>query len=101
MSPDIRQTNIVERQQTCVVQGTESQNRSVDGDEVALRILPPCAWWVFKRDQLAAATKAAAASQGPTGKEGIDAASVDVAASASIFSDAGMPEGTCCSFSTF
>ena len=90
-----------------VVQGLESQNRSVDGDEVALRILAPCAWWVFKRDQLAAATKAAATEQESTGRAGIDLASL--AASPSI-SDAGVGEPglsqsfstlrllTCCSF---
>lgn len=73
------------------MQGLESQNCSVDGDEVALRILPPCAWWVFKRDQLAAATKAAASGQEPTTKAGIDLQSL--AASPSTFSDAGLPEG--------
>ena len=67
------------------MQGSESQNRSVEGDEVALRILPPCAWWVFKREQLAAATKAAAAAgnQGPADMEGIDLASPEIAASPS------------------
>ena len=74
----------------CSVQGLESQNRSVDGDEVALRILPPCAWWVFKRDQLAAATKAAATEQEPTGRAGVDLQSL--AASPSTFSDAGVGE---------
>lgn len=74
------------------MQGQESQNCSVDGDEVALRILPPCAWWVFKRDQLAAATKAAATGQKPAAKAGIDLQSL--AASPSTFSAAGTPQGT-------
>ena len=94
----------------CSVQGLESQNRSVEGDEVALRILPPCAWWVFKRDQLAAATKAAASGQEPTGRAGIDLQSL--AASPSTLSNAGISEPgmsqsfstlrlmTCCSFAT-
>lgn len=58
---------------------------------MALRILPPCAWWVFKRDQLAAATKAAASGQEPAAKAGIDLQSL--AASPSTFSDAGTPQG--------
>lgn len=73
------------------MQGQESQNCSVDGDEVALRLLPPCAWWVFKRDQLAAATKAAASGQEPTSKAGIDPHCL--AASSSTFSAAGTPQG--------
>lgn len=58
---------------------------------MALRILPPCAWWVFKRDQLAAATKAAASGQEPAAKAGIDLQSL--AASPSTFTDAGTPQG--------
>lgn len=80
------------------MQGTESQNRSVDGDEVALRILPPCAWWVFKRDQLAAATKAAAEQQEATSRAGFGSASLEVAASPSPICDVGMAEGVSRSF---
>ena len=66
---------------------------------MALRILPPCAWWVFKRDQLAAATKATATELEPTGRAGIDLQSL--AASPSTFSDAGVGEpGVSQSFST-
>ncbi|KAL0046957.1 hypothetical protein WJX82_002966 [Trebouxia sp. C0006] len=55
------------------IRGLESQNRSVEGDEVALRILPPCGWWVFKREQLKAAQKAAA--KGPSREaQGVDLA---------------------------
>ena len=61
------------------MQGLESQNRSVEGDEVAFRILPPCAWWVFKREQLKAAQKAAA--NGSTD----DAEGIDLGAGADHF----------------
>ncbi|KAL3162257.1 hypothetical protein ABBQ32_009955 [Trebouxia sp. C0010 RCD-2024] len=74
------------------IKGTESQNRSVDGDEVALKILPPCAWWVFKRDQLAAATKAAAEQQKARSRAGSGSASLEVAASPSAISDGGITE---------
>ena len=74
-------------------QGSESQNRSVEGDEVALRILPPCAWWVFKRDQLAAATKAAAAGSTPSEHKGADLAIAVNAASPSPGADANLPGG--------
>lgn len=56
-----------------IAQGLQSQNRSVEGDEVAIRICPPCAWWTFKREQQMAQQKAAGkASQAA---DGIDPAS--------------------------
>ncbi len=74
------------------MQGLESQNRSVEGDEVALRILPPCGWWVFKREQLKAAQKAAA--KGPSREaQGIDLADTDNAAISEVATPAGTLPG--------
>lgn len=71
------------------IRGFESQNRSVEGDEVALRILPPCAWWVFKREQLKAAQKAAA--KGQSGEsQGIDLAGTDTAAISEVATPAAL-----------
>lgn len=70
------------------LQGLESQNRSVEGDEVALRILPPCAWWVFKREQLKAPQKAAASGR-PKNAEGVDLASTDTAGISKVATPAG------------
>ncbi len=70
------------------MQGLESQNRSVEGDEVALRILPPCGWWVFKREQLKAAQKAAA--KGPSREaQGVDLAGTPNAAISEVATPAG------------
>ncbi len=72
-----------------------SQNRSVEGDEVALRILPPCGWWVFKREQLKAAQKAAAKgpsreAQGPSREaQGVDLAGTPNAATSEVATPAG------------
>ncbi|KAL0033647.1 hypothetical protein WJX79_009647 [Trebouxia sp. C0005] len=71
------------------IRGLESQNRSVEGDEVALRILPPCGWWVFKREQLKAAKKAAA--KGPSREaQGVDLAGTDNAAISEVATPAGL-----------
>jgi len=70
------------------MQGLESQNRSVEGDEVALCILPPCGWWVFKREQLKAAQKAAAKGPSRTA-QGIDLAGTDNAAISEVATPAG------------
>ncbi|DBA78387.1 TPA: hypothetical protein ACH3X2_007892 [Trebouxia sp. C0005] len=71
------------------IRGLESQNRSVEGDEVALRILPPCGWWVFKREQLKAAQKAAA--KGPSREaQGVDLAGTDNAAISEVATPAGL-----------
>jgi len=71
------------------MQGLESQNRSVEGDEVALRILPPCGWWVFKREQLKAAQKAAA--KGPSREaQGVDLAGSPNAAISEVATPAGI-----------
>ena len=70
------------------MQGLESQNRSVEGDEVALRILPPCGWWVFKREQLKAAQRAAI--KGPArDAQGVDLADTDNAAISEVATPAG------------
>lgn len=70
------------------MQGLESQNRSVEGDEVALRILPPCGWWVFKREQLKAAQRAAI--KGPSrDAQGVDLADTDNAAISEVATPAG------------
>ena len=70
------------------LQGLESQNRSVEGDEVALHILPPCGWWVFKREQLKAAQKAASKGA-PTEAEGFDLAGAGNAGIGEVATPAG------------
>lgn len=42
-----------------LLQGLQSQNRSVEGDEVAIRICAPSTWWTFKREQQMAQLEAA------------------------------------------